>query len=249
CGDPRKAFAQIADKLWLSLDESTQAPDETAPPEIDASARVDPTAIVRAGARIGADVRIGPHSVIGRGVVLGAGVTLAESVSISHAVIGARTQFLPGVRVGQAGFGVASGSGGLVRVPQLGRVIIEEDVEIGANTTIDRGALGDTVIGAGTKIDNLVQIGHNVRIGRNCIIVGQCGLSGSCTLGDDVVLGGQVGVKDHATIGAGAMIVARAGVMRDVPPGERWGGAPAQPITEFMREVATLSALAKKKKA
>ncbi|MGO4833705.1 UDP-3-O-(3-hydroxymyristoyl)glucosamine N-acyltransferase, partial [Rhizobiaceae sp. 2RAB30] len=132
-------------------------------------------------------------------------------------------------------------------IPQIGRVIMQNDVEIGANTTVDRGAMGDTVIGEGTKIDNLVQIAHNVRIGRGCVIAGHCGLSGSVTMGDFVMLGGRVGIADHITIGDRVQIAASSGLMHDVPSGERWAGSPARPMREFFKEVAAIRSLMKPK--
>jgi UDP-3-O-[3-hydroxymyristoyl] glucosamine N-acyltransferase len=152
----------------------------------------------------------------------------------------------PGVRIGQDGFGFAIGPRGHLKIPQVGRVIIQDDVEIGAGTAIDRGANRDTLIGEGTKIDNLVQIGHNVSVGRHCIIVAQSGISGSCTLGDFVAIGGQAGLAGHLNIGAGAQIAASAGVMTDIPAGQRWVGAPAQPQREFFREVATVRKLVRR---
>jgi UDP-3-O-[3-hydroxymyristoyl] glucosamine N-acyltransferase len=163
------------------------------------------------------------------------------------ALIGDRVVIHPGARIGQDGFGYLPGKSGHLKVPQICRVIVQDDVEIGAGATIDRGASRDTMIGEGTRIDNLVQIAHNVSIGRHCLIAGQAGISGSVTLGDHVMLGGQVGIADHLTIGDGAKIAAAAGVMHDVPAGERWVGAPAKPVREFFREVATLKRLAAKK--
>jgi UDP-3-O-[3-hydroxymyristoyl] glucosamine N-acyltransferase len=151
-----------------------------------------------------------------------------------------------GVRIGQDGFGYLPGPKGHQKVPQVGRVIIQNDVEIGANTTIDRGAMRDTVIGEGSKIDNLVQIGHNVTLGRHCIIVSQTGISGSTVLGDYVVMGGQVGVGDHLTVGDGAQIGARGGVMSNVPAGARWAGMPAEPGRDWLRGIATLRQLTRK---
>jgi UDP-3-O-[3-hydroxymyristoyl] glucosamine N-acyltransferase len=148
------------------------------------------------------------------------------------------------VRIGQDGFGYIPGERGHIKVPQLGRVIVQDDVEIGAGTTIDRGAIRDTMIGEGTKVDNLVQIAHNVMIGRNCVIVAQTGISGSVTLEDHVVLGGQVGIADHVTIGEGAQVGAASGVMGDVPAGAHWLGAPARPKREFFRDLAALRRLA-----
>jgi UDP-3-O-[3-hydroxymyristoyl] glucosamine N-acyltransferase len=210
------------------------------------SARIDPTAEVGALAVIGEDVTIGPRgrigamAVIGDGVQIGRDVRIGPHASLSHALIGDRVYIYPGARIGQDGFGFAMSPDGFSTVPQLGRVVIEDDVEVGANTTIDRGALEDTVIGAGTRIDNLVQIGHNVRIGRACVIVAQVGISGSTVLEDQVVLAGQVGVAGHLRIGKGSRLGAKSGVMADVPPRSDFAGAPAQPAKTFFRELATI---------
>jgi UDP-3-O-[3-hydroxymyristoyl] glucosamine N-acyltransferase len=149
----------------------------------------------------------------------------------------------PGCRIGQDGFRYFSSAKGHLKVPQLGRVMIHDNVEIGAGTTIDRGGSGDTVIGEGTKIDNLVHIAHNVTIGRHCVIAGQCGFAGSTTVGDNVMMGGQVGIADHLTIGDGAMIGAKSGVVSNVPAGEKWLGFPAWPGREFLRATAKLRRL------
>jgi UDP-3-O-[3-hydroxymyristoyl] glucosamine N-acyltransferase len=166
---------------------------------------------------------------------------------VLHAYLGNRVILHPGVRIGQDGYGFAMGPGGHLKVPQVGRVIIQDDVEIGANTTVDRGANRDTVIGEGTKIDNLVQIAHNVVIGRHCIIVSQVGISGSATLEDYVALGGQVGVIGHVRIGAGAQIAATSNVNGDVPAGARWGGTPAKPLRDWFREVTAVKMLASRR--
>ncbi len=142
--------------------------------------------------------------------------------------------------IGQDGFGFAMGPRGHLKVPQIGRVIIQDDVEIGANACIDRGANRDTIVGEGTKIDNLVQIGHNVVIGRHCIIVSQTGISGSTVLGDFVVLGGQVGTVGHIEIGSGAQVGAQSGVMNDIPAGQKYAGTPAQPLRDWLRETAII---------
>jgi UDP-3-O-[3-hydroxymyristoyl] glucosamine N-acyltransferase len=213
---------------------------------IAASARLDPTVEVGALAVVGENVTIGPRgrigalAVIGEGVQIGCDVRIGPHVSVSHALIGDRVYLYPGARIGQEGFGFAITPEGFHSVPQLGRVVIEDDVEIGANTTVDRGALEDTVIGAGSRIDNLVQIAHNVRIGRACVIVAQVGVSGSTVLEDQVVLAGQAGVAGHLRIGAGSRIAAKSGVMADVPPRSDFAGAPAQPAKSFFREVATI---------
>lgn len=208
-----------------------------------------PGVVIGPGAEIGDRTRIGPHTAIGRGVAVGRDCVIGANVTISHALLGDRVFVLPGAQIGQPGFGFASSAAGHVKVPQLGRVIVQDDVEIGASTTIDRGALGDTVIGEGTKIDNLVQIGHNTRTGRHCIIVAQVGISGSCEIGDFVVLGGQAGVADHAHIGDGARVAAKSGMMPgDYPGGTDYGGYPVRPAKDWRREVAALTLLAKRRK-
>jgi UDP-3-O-[3-hydroxymyristoyl] glucosamine N-acyltransferase len=211
---------------------------------VDPRAEVGPLAVIEAGAVIGARCRIGPGAVIGAGVELGADCRVGAGASISHARLGARVYVYPGARIGQEGFGFAFGPRGPETVPQLGLVLIEDDVEVGANSCIDRGSAQDTVIGAGTRIDNLVQIGHNVRIGRCCVIVAQVGISGSAVLEDFVMMGGQAGMAGHLTIGARARVGAQAGVIGDVPSGEEWVGSPAMPARMMFRQVATLKRLA-----
>ena len=221
---------------------------------IDASAvlgegcAVEANAVIGAAAQLGRRCSIGANAVIGAGVVLGDDVRIGANASLSHCRIGARVRIYPGARIGQDGFGFAPDPNAPVKVPQLGRVIIGDDVEVGANTTIDRGAGPDTVIGAGTMIDNLVQIGHNVQIGRGCVIVAQVGISGSTRLGDYVMIGGQGGLTGHLSIGDRARIGAQAGVLRDIKPGETVLGSPAMPITEFHYMTAYIRRLAAKKK-
>ncbi len=248
--EPYKAFARAAQAFY---------PQSPVMPGRAPSAVVDPTAtvpdncaiganvVIEAGARLGARCQVGPNSVIGPGVELGADCVIAANVTLSHCLIGARVVLHPGVRIGQAGFGFAPDAAGPVKIPQLGRVIIGDDVDIGANTTIDRGSGHDTVIGPGTMIDNLVQIAHNVVLGRGCILAGQVGISGSTKLGDYVMAGGQAGLAGHLNIGAGARIAAQAGLMKDVAAGETVVGTPAVPAIAFWRQVAMMQRLARKK--
>ncbi|MCQ0986865.1 UDP-3-O-(3-hydroxymyristoyl)glucosamine N-acyltransferase [Jiella marina] len=228
---------------------------------ISPQAAVHPTARLEEDVTIEAFASIGPGVAIGRGTLVASGAVIAANcsvgrncrigaqVSLSNALLGDRVILHPGVKIGQDGFGYVPGPAGIEKVVQVGRVIIQDDVEIGANSTIDRGAVRDTVIGEGTKIDNQVQIGHNVTIGRFCIIVAQVGISGSCKIGDGVMIGGQAGISGHVTIGDRAQIAATAGLESDVPPGERWGGIPARPVRQWMREIKVLSNLTKRGRA
>jgi len=246
---PYDAFVAVARELYTdallppSLFESKGvAPGAIVHPaaNIEDEVTIDPGAVIGPRAAIGAGSIIGANAVIGAGVQIGRNCSIGAGTSLMHALIGDNVIIHPGCRIGQDGFRFQPRGRTHAKVPQIGRVIIQDNVEIGAGTTMDRGASADTVIGEGTKIDNLVQIGHNVTVGRNCIIVAQCGLSGSVVLGDNVILGGQVGIADHLTIGEGAMIGAKSGVASDVPPGEIWLGSPAWPRHEFIRASATL---------
>ena len=213
---------------------------------VDVSAEIGPLAVIGAGAEIGPECRIGAAAVIGAGVVMGAQCRVGPLASISHAILGKRVYVYPGARIGQDGFGFAITPQGFLTVPQLGRVILEDDVEIGANSTVDRGAALDTVIGAGSRLDNLVQIGHNVRMGKCCVVVAQAGISGSTVLEDFVQVAAQAGLTGHLRIGARARIGAQAGIMSDVDAGAEVIGSPAMPVREFFRNVAVLRRLARR---
>jgi len=243
---PRLAYAQIGHLFY---------PAPPLVPGVGAGAVIDPTATIGQGCqidagaiisrdvKIGARCHIGAHVLLGPGILIGDDCVIGANTAISHALLGDRIRIESCVTVGSQGFGFVPAPTGLVRMLQLGRVVIEDDVEIGANCAIDRGAAGDTFIGAGTVLDNLVQIGHNVRLGRNCILCGQVGIAGSTDIGDGVIIGGQSAISDHLTIGAGARIAGKSGVMRDVGKGEAVGGYPAMPIRQWHKQNSALSRL------
>lgn len=249
--NPYKAYAIAAQMFYPAV---KPVPGRAPSAVIDASAEIGEGceigagAVIGAHAKIGAHCRIQAHAVIGQNVTIGDDCDVGAHVMISHALIGAKVVIHPGVCIGRKGFGFAIDPAGFVTVPQLGRVIIEDDVEIGANTTIDRGAGPDTVIGQGTRIDNLVQIGHNAKIGKYCIIVSQAGVSGSTQVGDFVMIGGQAGLAGHLTVGNGAKVAAKSGVMRDVAPGEDVMGYPAVPMRQSLKQSALLARMVTHKK-
>ncbi len=252
-GAPYRAFVEVARLLFpeaLRPASSFAANGVAAGASVHPQARlehgvtIDPGAVVGPRAEIGGGTVIGPGAVIGPDVRVGRNCSIGANTTIHHAILGDRIIIHPGSHIGQDGFGYVMGAAGHLKIPQVGRVIIQNDVEIGAGSAIDRGANRDTVIGEGTKIDNLVQVGHNVSIGRHCVIVGQSGISGSVTLEDYVVLGGRVGVNNHVTIGEGAQIGATSSVNGDVPAGGKWGGTPAKPYKQWFREVLAIERLA-----
>lgn len=245
---PYKAYALIAQYFYP---ENYPAPDVSKQAHVHETAKIAAGCVIEHGAVIGADVKLGKgcwieaNAVIGQNVEIGQKCRIGANATISHSLIGEHSRIYPGARIGQDGFGFAIDPGGHVKVPQLGRVVIGDHVEIGANTCIDRGAGPDTIIGDGCWIDNCVQIGHNVQIGRGCVIVAQAGIAGSTVLEDYVVLAAQAGIAGHLSVGQGSQIGAQAGIMQDLPAGSKVMGSPALPAKQFMRQVAMLKKLTK----
>jgi UDP-3-O-[3-hydroxymyristoyl] glucosamine N-acyltransferase len=250
---PFRAFVRLARQFYSSAlrPQSWFGIEGIAPSAIiDPSAELEDGVIVEPLAVIGPGVEIGGGTVIGAGAVIGANVKIGRDCNvgarcaIQFALIGNDVLIHPGCSIGQDGFGfVFFGPDGHLKVPQTGRVLIQNHVEIGAGTTIDRGSLRDTVIGEGTKIDNQVQIGHNVTIGRRCLLAAQIGLAGSLTIGDNVALGAKVGINNHLKIGDGAQVTAMSAVKDDIPANGRWGGHFAKPTKQWFREIVAVERL------
>jgi UDP-3-O-[3-hydroxymyristoyl] glucosamine N-acyltransferase len=249
---PYRSFAEALFLFYPEAGQPLVAPGEASDyvggvhrtAQVEDGAQIEYGAIVGAEAAIGSGTRVAAGAVVGYRVHVGRDSYIGPNVSLTHALVGDRVTIHAGVSIGQDGFGFAMSGSGHFKVPQIGRVIVQDDVEIGANTTVDRGALRDTIIGEGTKIDNLVQIGHNVVIGRRCVIVAQTGIAGSAVLEDFVVMGGQSGIAGHLKVGAGTQIAGASHVTEDVPPRARMVGTPAVPIREWTRQRVALRRLA-----
>jgi UDP-3-O-[3-hydroxymyristoyl] glucosamine N-acyltransferase len=239
--EPQAAYARAAARLHRARRHPAGAPAVHPDAELEDDVVLGHGVVIGPGARIGSGTEIGAHAVIGPGVAVGRRCRIGANAVIGFALIGDEVSIYAGAVIGEAGFGVAGARGGVLDVPQLGRVILQDRVTVGACSCIDRGAWDDTVVGENTKIDNLVQIAHNVRIGRNCVLAAHTGISGSVVVGDGAMFGGRAGIADHLQIGAGAKIAAAAGVMKNVPAGEVWAGTPARPLRRFMRETAWLA--------
>lgn len=247
--DPHRGYALVARAFYPDIDTDGEPQAEPVDPsaQLGPGVMIGPGAVIGRGAELGANCSIGANAVVGPKVRMGEGCVISPGATVRYCLMGNRVRIAAGVRIGEDGFGYVPGVQHHLKVPQLGRVLIGDDVEIGANTTVDRGSGPDTIIADGVVIDNLVQIGHNVKIGRNSIIVAQVGISGSTTIGDNVIIGGQVGIAGHLTLGDGVKVVAQAGIIHDVPPGATYSGSPAVPQGEFWRQVVTLKRLAKRK--
>ncbi len=237
--NPQAAYALTAERLYQPVQhEGSAAISEHASLETDIT--IGPGVVIGQGAFIGSGTVLGANAVIGPGVAIGRSCQIGPGAVVGFALVGDRVRLDANVVIGNAGFGATLGPAGIIDIPQLGRVIIQDGVTVGANSTVDRGAYDDTVIGENTKIDNLVHIAHGVRIGRNSVLAAQAGIAGSTIVGDGVRIAGHAGVADHLTIGSGAQIGGAAGVTRDIPKGEVWSGYPAQPLRQWLRESAWL---------
>ncbi|MBX9804778.1 MAG: UDP-3-O-(3-hydroxymyristoyl)glucosamine N-acyltransferase [Alphaproteobacteria bacterium] len=246
---PYRAYGQVAALFYPSIRKeggiSPQASVHSTA-KIGKNCYIGPFAVIQANVIVGEGCEIGSNTVIDTGCELGKECTIAPNVTISHAILGKRVVVKPGARIGQRGFGFHMDEDGHLNIPQLGRVIIGDEVEIGSNTTIDRGAEADTIIGCGTRLDNLVQIAHNVEVGENCVMVAQSGIAGSSQLGRFVVVAGQVGIAGHLHVGDGAKIAAQSGVMRDIGKGEIVAGYPSVSVRDWHRQTIALKRLTEK---
>lgn len=246
---PRHAHSVIARALFQPRHLAGISKDAISKgAKVHPQAKVGPGVVIGEGAAIGEATVIGPNTVIGPGVQVGRHCMIGPGASVHCALLGDHVTLLAGARIGETGFGVMVGPSGAEDAPHYGRVILQDHVTVGANACIDRGVFGDTIVGERTKIDNLCQIAHNVVLGRSVVVAAFGGISGSVRVGDGSMLGGRVGIADHVTVGERVSLAASAGLFRDVGPGETWGGTPAKPIRQWMREVAWLNKQASSKK-
>ena len=244
---PRYAHSLAAGRLIRERGWPEGATPVSSDSQLAPSVAVSPGVCIAAGVRIGENTSIGPNSSIGPGVEIGADCVIGASVTVRCALIGDHVHLASGSRIGETGFGVMESPDGLDNAPQYGRVIIHDHVSVGANTCIDRGAFGDTILHENVKIDNLCQIAHNVKVGSNTVMAAFAGISGSVEIGTAAQLGGRVGIADHVKIGDNVKLSAAVGLFRDVPDGETWGGVPAKPFGQWMRELAWVSKQVRKR--
>lgn len=247
--DPKLAALKLKEAMYAEKrPEANIAPTARIHPtaEIGEGCSIADYAVIGANVKIGANTVVEPFAYIADGCVIGNDCRLGAHCCVAYTIMGNNCYIYNGARIGQDGFGFQTIAGVHKRIPQLGRVIMGNDIEVGSCSCIDRGALGDTVIGDGCRIDNLVQIAHNDKMGRGCVIVSQTGIAGSCTFGDYVVCGGQTGFADHLNVGSGAQVAAQSGVMRDIEAGSVVMGSPCVPFKEFMRQVSFLQKNSKK---
>ena len=245
---PQAAWAHVATVLHPPIGHDVASGAIHPSAHLEAGVSVSPGAVVGPGAAVGSGTVIGPGAVVGPGVQIGRSCSIGANATVAFALLGDRVSLAAGARIGEAGFGVAGSEAGAVDVPQLGRVILQDGVTVGANSCVDRGAWDDTVIGENSKLDNLVHVAHNVRMGRNCRLAAYTGISGSVVIGDGAIFGGKAGVADQLSIGEGAAIGASASVFKSVPPRETWTGFPARPMRQWLREQATLAKLSRGRK-
>ncbi|HCQ81523.1 MAG TPA: UDP-3-O-(3-hydroxymyristoyl)glucosamine N-acyltransferase [Rhodobiaceae bacterium] len=254
CDDPHQAMARVAQMFYpeAALARPMPGQENIGLPAIHPDARIGENCQIAEGVHIGPGAEIGDnthiaaHAVIGAGVSLGRDCTIGAGSVLGYALIGDRVIIQSGCRIGQCGFGFAPGKSH-IKVPQLGRVIIQSDVEMGASCTIDRGAMSDTIIGEGSKLDNLVHLAHNVVLGRHVFMAAQCAIAGSTQIGDYCQLGGQTGIYDHVTLGARVLVGGKSCVTRSYPDDTQLLGVPARPLRQFLREIAMLKRMSKTK--
>ncbi|MET0545533.1 MAG: UDP-3-O-(3-hydroxymyristoyl)glucosamine N-acyltransferase [Caulobacterales bacterium] len=244
--EPKAAFAKLA-KTLVSERALSSGPHLHSDAKIGKNVVIEPGVVIGSGVRVGDRARIGANAVLHCGVTIGQDSSIGAGASIQCALVGDQVVIGPNAIIGRPGFGLVNVDGASQEMPQFGRAIIQDRVSIGAGSCVDRGAFGDTIVGEGSKIDNLVHVAHNVVIGRNVVIIACTGISGSVTIGDGAVLAGAVGVADHINIGAGAVLAGRAGVICDIPPGEVWGGYPARPRRQWLKETAWLARAARRR--